>query len=42
MNKKVLKTLGVRKRLYSERQPLFSEHKPNINGVKITLELTKK
>ena len=34
-NKKVLKTLSVCK-------PLFSERKPRINRVKITLKLTKK
>ena len=42
INKKVLKTLNMPKTLFSERQPLFSEHKPSINQVKITMKLTEK
>ena len=35
INKKVLKTLSVHK-------PLFREHKPSINRVKMTLKLIEK
>ena len=39
INKKVLGTLSVCKLLFSEHWPLFSERKPIINQVKITLEV---
>ena len=42
INKKFLTTLSVHKLLFSECYLLFSERKPSINRVKITLKLTKK
>ena len=42
INKKVLKTLSVRKPFFSECYRLFSECRQSINRQKVTLILTKK
>ena len=42
INKIVLKVLSVHKPLLTEHKLLFSECKPSINRVKITLKLIKK
>ena len=42
INKKVLKVLGVHKPLFTKHKLLFSEHKPSIDRLKITLKLKKK
>ena len=42
INKKVLKVLSMHKLLFTEQKLLFSEHKPSIDRVKITLKLNRK